>query len=513
MNDTNSRGRKYYSVLNVFYSGLNQIIIMVLGFVSRAVFIKCLNDEFLGVNSLFTEVLSMLSLADLGMATVMTYSFFRPLAEKDESKLCKLINFYKKVYIIIAIAVGIIGIALIPVLPYLVNMDRDVDHLYIYYLLFVAKTAASYLFVYKSSILNADQKNYIVTKISIASKILLTVAQMVALYLTHSYFAFLTLDLVITVVSNFIYSIVADKYYPFLRNKMELCKEEKSDIFKNIKEGFIYKVSSILLTSTDNTLISILVGTVMVGLYSNYNMVLTKISGLIAVIFASLNGSVGNLVASTDANKRYKVYSIVQVSGYLMSGIVIICCYVLMEDFVSLWIGDNYILDNSVLLACLLNNYLIIVLQPMWVYRDATGMYRRTKYIMLAAAIENIFLSIILGKIWGVFGIIIASSISRLTTYIWYEPVVLFREFFDRDPKEFFYKQGYNVVLMLIAMFPMKAIFESWHCGTWQMLIVKSICVGLLALGYMVLAYGWRNDFRDAVCYAKESFVAKRKNG
>lgn len=499
-----NKGRKYYSILNVLYSGLNQIVIIVLGFVSRAVFIQYLNDEFLGVNSLFTEVLSLLSLADLGMTTVMTYSFFKPLAEKDESTLCKLINFYKKVYISIAVAIGVIGIALIPVLPFLVNMDRNIDHLYIYYLMFIAKTVASYLYVYKSSILSADQKNYIVTQISIVTKILLTLLQIIALYLTHNYFIFLAVDLIVTIIGNRICSLVADRYYPFLNKKEYLSKEEKKSIFRNIKGGFIYKVSSVLLTSTDNILISILVGTVMVGLYSNYNMVLSKISGLIAVIFASLNGSVGNLVASSSEDKRYKVYSVVQVSGYIMSGIVIICCYILMEDFVKLWLGERYILDNSILLACLLNNYLIIVLQPMWVYRDATGMYRKTKYIMLIAAIENIFLSVILGRIWGVFGIIIASAISRLTTYIWYEPVVLFKEYFNRSPKEFFYKQGFNIILLLIAMFPMRTVFDKWSCETWQMWILKGISIGLLSLVYMILSYCWRKDFKDAIRYIRE---------
>lgn len=509
MEKSYKKGRKYYSALNVLYSSLNQIVIMILGFVSRAVFIKCLNDDFLGINSLFTEVLTMLSLADLGMAAVMTYSFFRPLADGDNKQLCKLINFYKKVYTIIAVAVSVIGVALIPILPFIVNIENPIENLYIYYLLFVAKTAASYLFVYKSSILNADQKNYLVSQVSIISKAVLAIAQIVILYLTHNYVIYLLSDLIITIASNYIYSIIADKYYPYLKNKWELDKQEKINIFKNIREGFIYKVSSVLLTSTDNMLISILVGTVTVGLYSNYNLVLSKISGLIAVVFASLNGNIGNLVASTDAEKRYNVYSIVQLSGYFMSGVIIVCCYVLMNDFVNLWIGETYILDNGVLLACLLNNYLILVLQPMWVYRDATGMYRRTKYIMLAAAVENVILSIILGKAFGLFGIIIASSISRLTTYIWYEPVVLFKEFFNRDPKEFFLKQGYNSVLIILVMFPLRVLFDNWQCTTWLSWIEKALCVSVILIVYMAIAYYWRKDFRNAVSYIKEMVTRK----
>ena len=490
-------------MLNALYSAINQIIVMLLGFISRAVFLKCLNEEFLGVNSLFTEMLSMLSMADLGMATVMTYSFFKPLVDNDKIKLCQLIYFYKKIYSIIAIVVSVIGIGLIPLLPYLINIDSTINHIYIYYLIFVAKTSASYLFVYKSSILNADQKNYVVTKIQITSKILLTIIQIAVLYLTHSYFIYLISDLVVTIFSNSIYSIIANKYYPFLKNKYELDKKEKNKIFRNIKEGFIYKISSILLTSTDNTLISILVGTVSVGLYSNYTMVLTKISGLIAMVFASLNGSIGNLVASTDADKRYKIYSIVQTIGFITGGIIIVCCYILMEDFVRLWLGSQYILDGSVLLACLLNNYLIIVLQPMWIYRDATGMYRRTKYIMLIAALENIILSTILGLFWGLFGIIIASAISRLTTYIWYEPVILFREFFDRSPKEFFINQGYNIIVIILSMFPFKIIFDKWVCTTWGGFIGKSLCATLLLLIYMLLVYFWRKDFRVVIKYFK----------
>lgn len=501
--------RTRHSIINIFFGVLNQILIIVLGFVSRTIFLKFLNDSYLGINGLFTEVISMLSLADLGLATVMTYSFFEPLSKKDYQKISRLTNFYEKLYTGIAVIVASVGVLLIPFLKYIVNLEQGVDNLYLYYLLFLAKTVVSYLFVYKTSILNADQNNYIVSRISIYIRILTVVGQVVILAITRSYFLYLGLDLFTTWLNNYLCAKKADQLYPFLDKKLKLEKEEKKEIINNIKSGFLYKLSGVLLNSTDNTLISIIIGTITVGYYSNYSMIFTRIQSLVNTFYASLNGSLGNLIATEEKEKRYEIFSILQMIGFISSTLIIVCCYTLIDDFVSLWIGAKYVLSKDVIIACVINLYLSIVLQPLWAYRDATGLFRKTKYVMLLTAVVNLVLSIILGNIYGLSGIIIASAISRLVTYVWYEPVVLYKEYFGVGVHKFFLKQGYNILVVIIICFVVNVLFGSIECVNWGTLFLKGIAVFLTTALLSVMLFCWSKDLKKTIVFIKERIMRK----
>ncbi|WP_144555426.1 lipopolysaccharide biosynthesis protein [Bacillus sp. X1(2014)] len=499
----NSRTSK--SMRNITFGVLNQVIIMILGFVSRVIFLKFLNENYLGVNSLFTEILSILSLADLGMSTVMVYSFFEPLAKHDENKIRSLLTFYKKIYNVIAAVVAGIGIALLPFLHLIVNLESDIKFLYGYYLLFLLKTVLSYLFVYKVSILNADQNNYIVSRIASSVKIGTTIAQIIVLYITKSYLLYLILDVASTWVNNVWCAKKADKLYPFIKVKSDLSEKEKKSIVDNIKSGFLYKFSSVLLNSTDNTIISMLLGTVVVGYFSNYGLVISRLSVFINTIFASLNGSIGNLIATEQQDKRYEIFSILQVFSFFLSSVSGICVYMMMNDFVFLWIGEKYILNKDVLIACMLNFYLSVVLQPLWSYRDATGLYRKTKYVMLCTAIINIVLSILLGSYIGLSGVIFASVISRLITYFWYEPILLFKNYFGISSARYFFKHAYNIILVMCIL-----LFESLNVGkiasnNWGQFFLKAAAILFVTVVIFLLANCWQKDFKRTV-----SFVIKK---
>lgn len=469
------------SVKNISFSLANKIINLLLAFFSRSIFIYCLGIEYLGIQGLFSDILTMLSLADLGFGAAMTFSMYKPLVENDTAKLAALSSFYRTVYRSIASIISIIGIALIPFLKHLVNTDTEIPYLTLYYVLYLANTVASYLVVYKTSILSADQKEYIITKYTSVFSVICTVVSCVFLLITKNFVVYLCIQVFFTYLRNFSVSRKAEKMYPYINEKNILSSSEKKNLFKIIGSGFIYKVTGVVLSGTDNTLISVIVGTAAVGYYSNYTIVSNQLTGFINIIFYSLTASLGNLVVQEGKKKRFEIFNVIQSISMVISSFCAICLLFLQEDFIRVWLGEEYVLDTLVLVAIVVNLYFTIALYPLRVYRDATGLYQKTKIIMLMTAVVNIFLSILLGKKIGLAGILFATSISRVVTYFWYEPIVLFKEHFDKSSLYYFGEIGKSILVICFI-----SAIEYFACGFitvtgWLTLILKGCVVGGIA--------------------------------
>lgn len=485
-----NEGRTKKSILNISYRLFSQIVNILLKFVSRTIFMYVLGVEYLGVNGLFSEILTMLSLADLGFGTAMVFSMYEPLAKGDQKKVTQLIALYKKIYTIIAIAITTLGIGLIPFLKYLINLEIEIPNIYIYYLLYLANTVSSYLVVYKTCILNADQKNHLISKYNMIFNILSTIFCSLFLYITKSFLIYLITQVLFTYLNNFYCSYKTEKMYPYIKNKTEKLPEaESKSIFDNVKSVFIYKVSTMLIGSTDNTIISVLLGTAIVGYYANYSMIISNVSLFINIIFSSLTASIGNLIIEKNEQKNYDVYRYMQFFSFLLSVISIVCVFVLINDFIILWLGGAYAFDTLTIVSIVLNMYFSVVLMPIWSYREATGMYRQTKYVMLMTAIINIVLSILLGNYLGLAGILFATTISRLTTYFWYEPKLLFKQYFNKSVKIYYKSVLMNFIVLIFVNFIVYIVFKNMLCSTWVMFFIKSILVALTASVITILFY------------------------
>ena len=492
-----SESRKTNSIKNVIFGYGNQILTLILSFVSRTIFIKVLGEDYLGINGLFSDVLMMLSMADLGFGTAMSYSFYKPVAEGDEKRIAALTHFYKKVYNFIAITVAIIGVLLVPFLKYLVNLDQGIPHLKIYYLFFLANTVISYLFVYKTSIISASQKSYLISKYQAIVNIVRTIVQMIALLLFNNYFIYLGITIVATLANNLIASYKADQLYPEIRaSHQSLDEESKKSIFENMKSIFLYKVSGVLLNGVDNTLISIIVGTVWVGVYSNYNIVTTAVNNFIGTLFSSVTASIGNVVVTEKSEKRYEIFKVMQTVSLIIASSTVVIMYSLINDLVYVWLGERFVLSNQIVIAIMCNFYLANILRPIWSYREATGLYMQTKYIMLVAAGVNIVLSIVWGIFFGMSGILFASAVARLSTYFWYEPKLLFKNYFEKGVKEFYISIIKNIVLVVILSIATIWIGQYFVVDTWAKLFLKAIFVGGTTVLGVFLAYFRTKEFK-----------------
>ena len=491
-----SEGRTKKAAMNVAFNFLNQILTLSLSFVSRTVFVWGLGAEYLGINGLFSDVLGLLSMADLGFGTAMVYSFYKPLADNDYRKIAGLTTFYKKVYTIIAVVVSIVGVALIPFLPYLINLEKDIPHLTLYYLLSLANVVFSYLCVYRTSILSADQKSFKITRITMIVNIIRSILQIMGIAIWKSYTLYLVLGCISVLINNLIASYVAVKEYPFIKNSVELKADERKNIFANIGSVFLYKVSSVLLNTTDNMLISVIVGTIAVGYYSNYLMLQNKISMFYTLLFTSLTASIGNLIVNEKAERRYEIFCCEQSVSFIACGFVIPCYILLVNDLMSIWLGDDFVLDNLVVVAIGLNMYLSCVLQPLWSYREATGLYRKTKWIMIMCAVLNLVLSIILGKIVGLAGILFASGLSRLLTYVWYEPRLLFKEYFELSPKKYYIQLSLNAILIIFLVIGIGFLSSFIQVNSVLSWFVKACFVGITSLTIVLMIYSKTEGFR-----------------
>lgn len=490
-------GRTKKAVKNIAYNMINQVLGLVLTFISRTVFIWGFGIEYLGINGLFADVLGLLSMADLGFNTAMVYSFYKPLADDDSKKIAALISFYKQVYSLIAIAVSFIGVCIIPALPYLINVEKEIPNINIIYLLSLINVVISYLWIYRTSILSADQKGYIITRIGMISNVVRTVLQILSIVLFRNYILYLIIGSIVAVINNIISSQIAVKQYPYILSGECLPKSERRNIFDTIKSVFIYKISSVLLNATDNILISIIISTAAVGYYSNYLMLQNKITQFYALFFTSLTASIGNLVVTEKANKRFEVFECEQSISYIICGVVIPCYVGLVNDFIRIWLGEFYILPDLVVIAIGINMYLSCVLQPLWSYREATGLYRKTKWVMLICATLNLLLSIALGEAMGLSGILFASGLSRLLTYVWVEPWILYRDYFESKPYRY-YVQLFGNAALIIAL----TLFLNLTVGklisvvsvlTW---IYKALLWGGISLIITLLLYCKTRGFR-----------------
>lgn len=447
----NDKSRSFNSIKNIIYSLVCQFIYIAITFVNRTVFINVLGAEYTGINGLFSNILTLFSLAELGVGNVMIYSLYKPLRDHDQEKVASLLKYFKNIYLAIASAILGLGIILLPFLPSIVNSTIPMGNVYVYYMIFLLNSVCSYFCAHKITLINADQRVYIVRLRTFLFQLTQNVLQIFILFQTHNFILYLIIQLLATVLTNISLSLKADKLFPFLKTNKKLQKSEKRIIFRKIRSTMLYKISIVIMNNTDNILISALIGTIFVGYYSNYLLVVSTVNTVISLVISALIPSIGNLNADIDRKKQYQIFYVLVLVFQWTISFASIALYFLLNDFIVQWIGVEYLLDDAVLIAIVANFYISNVISPVWMYREATGLFEKVKYTMAIACGINIVLSIVLGKIFGMAGILIATAIARCMTTVWYEPIVLHKTIFDRPVKKYFLRQLKYLSLALLS--------------------------------------------------------------
>lgn len=421
------------SIKNFIYALIGQCLGIAISFISRIFFVRILGNEFLGINGLFTNILTVLSLAELGVGTAITYSLYKPLAESDTQKCKMLMQLYKKIYIVIGIVILILGVAITPLLQYLIKDMPDITNLNLIYILFVFNTSVSYFFSYKRNLIIADQNRYIATIYRYGFYFILNVFQIIYLIIEKNYIGFLILQIIATLLENIFVSLKADKMYPYLKDKdkVPLDSQTKMDIIKNTKAMMMHKVGSVVVTSTDNIILSSFVNVVAVGIYSNYQMISKALSTVTSQIFNSITASVGNLCASSDVEKQYNIFMKINFLSFWIFCFISSCLVSLYNPFIEIWLGKDYLFDISIVILLVINFYITGMRRPPMVFREATGLFYKDRWKAIIEAVLNLILSIFLAIKFGISGVFVGTVISSLLTSVWVEPYVLYRYGFN----------------------------------------------------------------------------------
>lgn len=450
---SNSRTNK--SIKNTLFAFLANLIAIIIGFIAQKVFIIILGTEYLGLNGLFTNIVTMLGIAELGIGTAIIYNLYKPLADNDTETIKSLMQFYKKAYRFIALAISLIGILIMPFLPHLVN-DLTINiNINIVYLLFILDIICSYLLVYKRSILYADQQNYIVSAVHMIYLIVLNVSQLGILYYTKDYYIYLIIKIVMRILENVILSIIVNKKYNYLNNKnvKKLDKNIEKDIIKKVKALGIHKTAGFIVSGTDNIIISKFLGIITVGLYSNYYMIINAVQTLFGQAITALTPSIGNLLISENHKKRYEVFKKIRFANFWIACITSIAILIILPPFITIWIGDKFLLDQIVLIVLVFNFFQNMMRYSYLSFKEAAGIYYEDRFVPIIESLLNIILSIIFVKIFGLAGVFLGTIISGLAIWCYSNPRYVYKNLFNRNYLSYAKETiGYILLFIIIAI-------------------------------------------------------------
>lgn len=493
------KSRTEYSIINIFTGIFGYGINTLVGFICRIVFVRTLSAEYLGISGLFSNVLSMLSLAELGISSAITFALYKPIANDDKDKIASLMLFYKRAYSAIGTFIAIIGLALVPFLKYIIQDPPNIkENIYILYCFFLFSSVISYFFSYKSALLTAMQRNYIVTGYNYIVTIIQSVIQIIFLLLTHEYIIYLVIQVLGVFAYNFWISYKANKDYPFITNNKvtPLSKQETKKLFKNVKALAVYKISGVMVNSTDNIAITFFNGLSAVGFASNYSLFSSTLNSLITQMFNALTGSVGNLIASSDNDKQYKFFKALNLANFWLYGWAALGMAFVSSDLVQLFYGENYVMGLSVPIILALNFYSIGMIHASYTYKSTMGLFQYGQYILFFTGILNLILDIILGKIMGVFGIYLATLIARLLTNLWYEPYVVYKYGLKRNPRIYFKRQFIYTIILIISGLICYFICNLCHFAIVINVLVKVIICSVIPNLIFIICFWHLEEFR-----------------
>ncbi len=420
--------RSERSVKNSLYAIICQAVSLIFGFVARIVFARILGDSYLGVNNIFYSVLSLLSLTELGMGAAFTFALYKPIADGKKDSIGRIMNLYALAYRIVAVSVTAIGLCVIPFLPRLTASAPDVDGITLIYLLFLTNSAASYLFSYKRALITASEQDYKNSvNISIFS-VIQNVLQLVLLVTTGSYILYLAAQLVCTVASNLAISVTAKRMFPYLREVRGLPERaELKRIGGDVKAMFMNRFGSVAVTGTDNLLIAT-VGVALVGVYSNYLLLIQTVQTILNQVINAVTASVGNLIAE-GSERRGEVYRSIIFAVAWLYGFSAIALDTLMGRFIAIAFGDGWQLAVTAVHIMAVNFLLAGIRQPNMMFINAAGLFRAVRWRGFVEAAVNLGVSaMFLYLEMGLFGVLLGTTVSHLAVGIMWEALAVSKE-------------------------------------------------------------------------------------
>ncbi len=494
------------SIKNSITAFVTNMFSCLIAFIAQAFFVRILGAEYLGLNGLFTNILTMLSFFELGIGSAIVYNLYKPIADNDEQKIKSLMFFYKKAYNFIALAVFVVGLAITPFIKFIVGEITIDINIYLVYILFLLSTVSSYIVVYKRSFIIANQQNYIINLIHMSYLILLNVFQIIIIYFTKNFYLYLVIKILCQLLENIFINIIANKKYPYLKaisSKNRLDNKTEKDIYSRVKALILHKVAGVLVNGTDNIIISYFLGIVTVGLYSNYLIITNAVNTIFNQVITSATASVGNLLIEDDYKKRFDIFKKMRFVNFWISTFTSVSILVIIQPFISIWLGSEYLIAFGVVCVIVFNFFQKMQRNTYATFKDSAGIWKEDKFVPLVEASLNIIFSILCLKIFGLAGVFLGTIISGLALWCYSYPKFVYKNLFKRSYMNYAKETlGYISIFILIAVstYSFSTLFVVENLLL-QLVINTSICI--LIPNFILLILFWKND---NMIYFKELF-------
>lgn len=468
----------------------------------RTAIIYLMGVQYLGLNSLFTSVLQVLNLAELGVGSAMVFSMYKPIAEDDNTTICALMKLYRTYYRVIGLVIAVVGCALTPFIPRLIKSDVPAGiNVYILYLLNLGATVLSYwLFAYKNSIPQAHQRTDVVSKITLATNTLQYGLQLLMLWAFHNYYLYVIVMLATQALANIVTAICADKIYPQFRPKGELPKDEVKKINQRIRDLFTAKLGGVVVNSADTIVVSAFLGLTVLAVYQNYYFILTSVIGFIAVVFAACTAGIGNSLIVETKEKNFN--DLIKFT-FLVSWIAGICscCFLgIYQPFMRLWAGDDLILPFSAVICLVAYFYIYEINQLLNLYKDAGGIWHEDRFRPLVTAIANVSMNLIMVQFWGIYGVLLSTVLSMMFVGMPWLLHNLFTTLFDRSQmRPYLSKLFIYTITAVVSCVIVLLICNFINFGLITTILLRLVvCVMVPFVIYIVLF--WRtSEFKQSI--------------
>lgn len=505
------KSRTEYSARNATVAMLARIFAILTGFLARMVFTHTLSQSYVGIDGLFSDILNILALSELGAGTAITYALYRPIAEGNIEEQKSLMLMFRNFYLAVAVVVLVGGLFVIPFMDIMIKDQPEIEYLVLIYLLYLLNSVLSYFVVYKRTLIDAHQLSYIGVLYDTLAIILKNTLQIFILIFTENFILYVLMSILCTIFNNVAVSRKADQMYPYLKEKrvQKLPEQEKKEIYRNVRAMLMHKFGSVIVNNTDNLLLSSLVGIVSNGIYSNYYLIIGSIRQVLNQMFQGIAASVGNLGVKEDAKRVKKIFEASFFIGQWIFGLSTICIFEIIDIFLGLCFGWNYVFSRDITFVLCLNFYLTGMQQAARVFRDSLGVFWYDRYKALAEAIINLIVSIYLGMHMGTAGIFWGTVVSTVTTSLWIEPYMMYKHSLKSSSITYFLRYGFYALVTFILWFWIDFLCQK-ICGNLKMIFIERLllCVVMTNLVYLIL-YHRMEEFRLLKEKGKEILIHK----
>ena len=511
------KSRTFYAKKNMITGFLNRVIILGLPFIIRTVVIRKLGAEYLGLSSLFSSILQVLNMAELGFSSAVVFSLYKPMAENNTDEICALLSFYRRVYKVIGIVILVCGGILTPFLPYLIKGSYPIDiNIYILYWIYLANTSISYLgFAYRNVIFSASQRQDILNNINSIVSITKFLIQIIVLLVFKNFYLYIIWNVVFTIIENIVVAILTRKYHPDYVCRGEITKEKRQTITKQIKGLAVGQLCKVTRNSFDSIVLSLYCGLIDVAIYSNYYYVFNAVMGLLSIIIQSINAGIGNSVSIEKKEKNYRDFQKFYFYFSAIGSICTVCFYNLYQPFMALWVGESLMASNTTMVLFCTYFYVVQMGLIRSAYANATGIWWECRKIEIVEMISNLLLNFLLGWLIGMNGILIATIVTVFACSIIGLTSVLYKHYFEKKLNSYLFASLIYCLITLLAIFVSSYIIRNIIAIGIVRIIINTF-ISLLASAGLWVIYGlifpltriYIKDFTNKII-----FGGTKKNG